>query len=144
MIVRPLQREDFARMADRLQPEQAHLRESLSSADYQNCALAGTACAVEKDGEIIFLGGVIEMWPERAMVWSLVSASAASCFLRLTRAVTAFLDDQPYRRIECYVDWDFTAGHRWAALLGFKLEGRMTAFSPRGTDMAMYGRIKNG
>lgn len=144
MIVRPLKKEDFGRMAGALQPAQAHLRDSLLNEEYQASALSGPAMAVEMDGRVIFLGGVIEMWSGRALAWSLVSSAAAPHLLRLTRETEKFFAALPYHRIECYVDWDFTAGHRWAALLGFEFEGRMKCFSPLGTDMAMYGRVNDG
>ena len=50
--------------------------------------------------------------------------------IRLTRDIQRYLREHPYRtrRIEAAVECSFDAGIRWAQILGFQCEGRMTAY----------------
>ena len=89
----------------------------------------------------VLIGAVHPIWPGRAMAWSYVSKAAGKCMLRLTREARALLDAGP-RRVEMFVREQFTAGHRWARLLGMESEGLMKRFYANGDDGRLYARVK--
>lgn len=127
----------------KLQPAQAHAYGYLSP-EYM-AALEGPYCWTAKDGELILgCGGAWELWGGRALAWSLLSGEAGSHMLSVHKAVYRFLNGLPMRRIETYVDADFKAGHRWAEMLGFKLETPegMKGFLPDGKAAFMYARVR--
>jgi hypothetical protein len=95
------------------------------------------------DGRPLLVGGLYEMWENRALLWSFIDRNAGPHFVSLHRGVKNFLDMQPYRRIEAECDCGFKQGHRWLKLLGFKCEAeRMRAFRVDGGDSALYARVK--
>ena len=83
-------------------------------------------------------GGLFRQWEGRAIAWAFLAADAP--MLEATRAAALVLDACDLRRVECWVDVDFQAGHRWARLLGFEREGLMRSFSPDGRDHILYAR----
>lgn len=103
----------------------------------------GEAWAVLADDEVIAVAGVTEAWEGRGIAWSLLSESAGRHMVSLTRAVRRYLDGLKYRRLEMYVDAQFSAGCRWAGLLGFERETPkpMRSFTPNGNAAYLYGRI---
>lgn len=95
------------------------------------------------DGKPIIVGGLVELWQNRALLWSFVDQSAGKHFVAVHRATMRFLEAQTYRRIEAECDFDFAPGHRWLKKLGFVLEApRMRAFRIDGGDSALYARVK--
>jgi hypothetical protein len=95
------------------------------------------------DGVVVLIGGLVEVWAGRAALWSYVGEGAAPHLVRITKGVRRFIESAPHTRIETYVDVGFAAGHRWAELLGFKLEApHMPSFFPDGRDAALYGRVR--
>lgn len=92
--------------------------------------------------EPVAAAGIIPMWQGRAMVWAFLSELGPRNFLRVHREVKRFLDGCYTQRIEMTVDCDHKEAHRWARLLGFKLEAtRMRAYAPDGHDCALYARV---
>jgi hypothetical protein len=62
--------------------------------------------------------------------------------LRFTRPWFDELQRNPaFDRIECTVDVGFGAGLRWARLLGFVEEARMSRFGLDGADHFLFARI---
>jgi hypothetical protein len=100
------------------------------------------AWSVLVDGEPVFCGGAWDLWQDRALVWAILSKSAGPVMPRITRGVLRYLQMLPHRRVEAYVDAAFPAGVRWARMLGFVNEGKMTAFLPTGADAYMFARVK--
>ncbi len=99
--------------------------------------------AVSDDDEVIAVGGVTELWENRALAWSFIDARAGKHFVALHKLVQDFLDMVPYRRIEAETSCDFAPGHRWLRILGFHMEAeRMKAFQPDGSDSALYAKVK--
>ncbi len=84
-------------------------------------------------------GGLFQQWEGRAIAWAFLAADAP--MLEATRAARLVLDACGLRRVECWVEVDFQAGHRWAHLLGFEREGLMRSFSPDGRDHVLYARV---
>ncbi len=95
------------------------------------------------DGQALAVGGVKEIWPGRAFVWSWIDRRAGAHFAAVHHAAKQILAAAPYRRIEADVPCGFTAGHRWLRLLGFHLEAAcMMAYQPDGADCSLYARVK--
>lgn len=95
------------------------------------------------DGKVVLVGGLVEVWAGRAILWSYVASDAGRYMTRLTRGVLRFIEASGHKRIEAYVDTGFAAGARWAHMLGFHMEtARMAAFFPDGRDAALFARIQ--
>jgi RimJ/RimL family protein N-acetyltransferase len=94
-------------------------------------------------GRPVFVGGVVELWKNRGLVWSFIDRQAGQHFVAIHRAVLRFLDMLPYRRLEAECDVDFAQGHRWLKSLGFQMEApRMRAFRVDGGDSSLYAKVK--
>lgn len=93
------------------------------------------------DGDVIACGGTIEQWPGRHTAWAHLGPHTAPHMRWITRAVKSVLKDVK-GRIEMTVRCDFEPGHRWAEMLGFRLETPiMAAYGPDGEDHSGYIRI---
>lgn len=122
------------------QPAQAH------EFDAARLPPDGQGWTAMADGVPVCVGGVLEIWPGRGYVYALLDAHVGPHMLSLTRAIRFLLADLPFARIEMVVEADFTAGRRWAELLGFELETpvALRRFLPSGRDAWIYARINDG
>lgn len=104
----------------------------------------GTSWTILHRAAPICCGGLVELWPGRAYAWSLLSEQAGPHMLGLTRGIRSLLDEAPFARIEMAVEANFTAGRRWAELLGFVCETQapMQKFLPSGRSAYLYARIR--
>lgn len=102
----------------------------------------GPGYAAVNERGVMCLGGVSPQWHGRMVAWVLLSKHAGPHMVQITRAVSRYLDGLDCRRVEMYVDAQFSTGCRWARMLGFKSEGLMRAFLPNGNDAFMYGRTR--
>jgi len=94
-------------------------------------------------GNIMCCVGIIDLWENRAMVWSLMDKNSNRHLLGITKILINLLKCSAQKRIEMYVDCDFKQAHRWAKMLGFNLEAeKMKSFYPTGQDVALYARLK--
>jgi ribosomal protein S18 acetylase RimI-like enzyme len=92
---------------------------------------------------VLGCAGISPMWRGRGLAWAYISSDAGEHFMFIHRATARFLDAQTDRRIEMAVDVDFKEGHRWAQMLGFKLEAeRMRGYLPSGGDCSLYARTQ--
>lgn len=111
-----------------------------SSYDYGDYAWTGYS----PEG-IVMCGGLIPRTEVCADGWVLISKFFPKYVIPYTRKVIEKLDmiqrDHGFHRIQASVDLEFTQGHRWAKLLGFKPEGVMRKYRPGGLDSMLYGRI---
>lgn len=123
------------------QNELAHIRQ-LSGPWLDACCRRGWA--VWRGSECIFIGGFMEQWPGLASGWAVLAALSTKELLYLTRSIGRHVERLSYRRLEMTVVASFAAGHRWARLLGFQVEGYMRAYDPLGRDHVLYARIKDG
>jgi len=99
--------------------------------------------AMSDEEEVVAVGGVMEMWSNRALAWTFIDARAGRHFVALHKIVRTLLDIVPYRRIEAETACDFTPGHRWLKMLGFEMEAAcMKAFHPDGSNSALYAKVK--
>ena len=127
----------------RLQPKQAMLAGNLSDASYVAALVgSGNAYTALVDGRAVAFAGCLELWADRAYLWSLIGEDAGPHMRTLIRAAAGYLKVAPWRRIEAAVASDFRQGHRLIKMLGFEFEGRMRAFSPDGVDHDLYARVK--
>lgn len=95
------------------------------------------------DGRPIAVGGVKELWKNRALCWTFIDRNAGKHFAELHRTVKRLIDLVPYRRLEAETPCDFKQGHRWLKMLGFKLEAeRMRAFQIDGSDSSLYAKVR--
>ncbi len=97
-------------------------------------------------GDVLGVGGLLEMWQQRAYAWALLSGSAGPHMLALTRAIRFHLARASFRRIELVVDVAFAPGARWAELLGFERETPrpLRSYLPGGRDAWLYARFSDG
>lgn len=125
-----------------LQATQAHLSNWVTQA--QGVALEEqNSYTALYDGVPIGAAGIIHQWTGRSLAWAFISNTGPQMFLPFHRAVKHFLDGCYVQRIEMTVDCDFPAAHRWARMLGFKMEAeRMRHYSPDGRDCSLYARIR--
>lgn len=125
-----------------LQDAQGWMKPMLS-ADYGEWLKKSGPCfTLANDGDVFACCGLVNMWENRAQAWALLSDDAGKYFVRIFRAMSAFLDLQDTRRIEATVDENFQQGHRLMSMLGFQHEGVMRAYLPDGRNCAMYGRVR--
>jgi hypothetical protein len=95
---------------------------------------------------VLGFAGLIPHWQGRAVAWCVLGDGVSrrnivAVHSAVTRGVTdAF--SEGIERIEMTVDADFEAGHRWARLLGFTVEGRMRRYF-NGRDHFLYARVKD-
>lgn len=130
----------------RLQPAQAWLVPAMQADGYGEAFVqAGPAYTAIVDGRVVGCLGVAELWQGRCAAWALLAADIGAHFVAIHRAVRAFLTECGFRRIEAYVDVGFEQAHRWARLLGFKLETPepMEAFAEN-RSMYLYARVTHG
>lgn len=96
------------------------------------------------DGDPMACGGTIQQWPGRHHAWSLMNAATGPHMGFITKQALKRLK-LVAGRIELTVRADFAQGHRWAKLLGFRVETPVLAeFGPQGEDHVGYVRFNKG
>jgi len=91
--------------------------------------------------EPIAAGGLVRIWPGRWSAWMYMTKDTAPYMLFITRAARERLKAAK-GRIEMTTQCLFEPGHRWAKLLGFRLETpRLEAYGPDGEAHSGYARI---
>lgn len=127
-----------------LQEAQFAAMPMLSKHGYGEVLMQAGPCftLADSDGRVYACAGLMDMWENRAHAWALLSHDAGRYFVRIVRAMRAYLELQDIRRIEAAVDAQFSQGHRLMHMLGFEREGHMRAFMPDGRDAVLYGRVR--
>lgn len=93
------------------------------------------------DGDPIACGGTMQQWPGRHIAWAYFTERTGPHMKFLTSVASDVLS-KAKGRVEMTVRSDFELGHRWARMLGFKVETpRMERFGPQGEDHAAYVRF---
>lgn len=123
----------------RLEVQPAQREEAQIQGDFH-----GSAWSILVGESVICSAGLMELWPGRAYAWALLSVHAGPHMLGLTRIGRSIMDASPYRRIEMYVESEFTAGHRFARLLGFVCETPegMRGYLPTGAKAHLYAKVR--
>ncbi len=121
-----------------------YIREVYTESMMQRIETEKRAYIAVVDDDPIMCGGISNYWANRGEAWTLLDQNCKKNFLVLHKKVKSFLDNFPCRRIEAAVDVNFEPGHRWARLLGFKLEAPLLrAYTPDGRDHALYALVKD-
>lgn len=127
-----------------LQPAQSSLRAQLTNATIERLVEA-PGIAIVDESDVLACVGLAPQWPGRCIGWALLSAKVRpNRFIAIHRMVAAALDRFELRhtgRIEIQVDPSHAAAVRWAAMLGFEVEGRLRYYLPDGRDMLSMARI---
>lgn len=95
------------------------------------------------DGVPVGIVGTFQNWPGRHTAWALLTPATGPHMMWITRETRKRIAAVS-GRIELTVKRDFDLGHRWAKILGFRIEnppGILTAFGPNGEDHVSYVRI---
>lgn len=130
-------------MAEVLQPQSVQL---LNGMPFDKRALraaisAGWALAVVDGGRPIAIGGLVPIWPGRALAWGVLESGIRATMTPIHRIVERALATTEHHRVEAYVASEHEEGARWARLLGFREEGLMRGFYA-GNDFRLFSRLK--
>lgn len=89
-------------------------------------------------------GGLIQLWPHRAVAWAILSQDAGPSMVTLVRKALRVVELSPYQRVEFTVAEGFVQGHRLAQLLGALSETpeAMRHFGFNGGSESMYSLCK--
>jgi len=126
----------------RLQPSQLALSSTLTLAHGRALQVAGPCYSAFAGARVLACAGIVEFWPGRSQVWSLLAHDWTRYTKTIHRAVKQFLAGYHVRRLECIVDPRDDAAQRWAEHLGFHFEGRMPAYTPQGDTQYMLVRFE--
>lgn len=101
--------------------------------------------SIVNDGVLMCCGGVVELWPNRAMVWIIFNINACKkSFVPVFRAIKKYLDGSKFERIEMYIPFKLEFAERRAELLGFEMECPFAAkFLPKGQDASIYVKVRH-
>ena len=125
-----------------LQDDQDHIKPLLSNPSYGGTLVeSGPAFSGYSDGKPVACIGVHQIEDHKGCAWALMSKNSGPYMFAITRHVKAFLDSCGLMRVEAGVSVDFELAIRWAEILGFKQEGRMTKYFPDGSDAYLYARV---
>ena len=96
------------------------------------------------DGLPVMCFGWVEMYPTRALLWSVLAKQASGHMVALTRIGKRLVDSLPHRRIEAEVDAQFPASRRWMEMLGLRCETAtpLRAYNALGGDAYIYAKVK--
>jgi len=102
----------------------------------------GDAWAFKHEGKVVGVGGLIPLWPGRAMAWMVLDRDSGRGMIALTRFLPHFIDAHGFPRVEMWVSAGFDLGFRWAGLLGFELETPkpMKRYLADGGDAYLFAR----
>lgn len=122
----------------------AYVKQYMTKERIESMEASGTSFTViNAAGRILAIAGVTELWRGVGEAWALFAPDIRKYFLHIHRAVKTYLDHCPFRRVQMTVDCNFRQGHRWANLLGFKMEaGVLEGYFPDGRDVSMYARVR--
>lgn len=103
----------------------------------------GPAFALTRDGgTVIGCAGLWTIEAHRAVAWAIIDRNIGVDYIHFHKAVSKFLDESDYQRIEMAVDTGFNQAKRWATMLGFKQEGLMHKYFANGADAFLYARVQ--
>ncbi len=127
------------------QGAQRGVSEKLSPATADSLALADLAFSAVQEGYVVGCAGIVPLWPGVGQAWAVLSDTALSHPVILTRAAMRELqrieEQLGLHRVQATVAEDHIEGRRWLAWLGFEVEGLMRNYGPEGEgDFWLYGR----
>lgn len=94
------------------------------------------------DGKVVAVGGLVPMWPGRAVMYLRVSDGISYQWISLFRAAKKVIYQglKEYHRLEAQSE--FPESERWLQMLGFKYEGVMRKYRPDGQDVKMWSIVR--
>lgn len=114
---------------------------------------ASSAYAGSRIAKTFFLGnkvvaciGISEKWSGVCVGWAIFDKNIGRIgMLGVVREVKKLMPDimMMYHRVEISVVRDFSAGHRLADLLGFRIEGLQRKYDAFGRDHFLYSRTRD-
>lgn len=108
--------------------------------------LRGPAYTIIKNGQVVWCGGLVMLWPGMAEAWGVPSMSLQDCPLGFHRLVVTVLreliETMKLRRVQCTIASVFGISQRWVQALGFQHEGDMAMYGPDGADHKRYALVK--
>ena len=126
-----------------LQDAQSLAQPLLVEPDYVNALVdGGPHFSAMVNGMLVGCAGVWMIEPHRGIAWALIARDIGIDIVHMHKAVKRFLDESGVPRIETSVNYDFTQGHKWMGMLGFKAEGVMRKYYPDGSDAILYARVQ--
>lgn len=137
----PFKAEHARRM--NIQPAQTWMARALCGPGMATLEQPHAYTLLDGDNPLI-CAGVVELWEERAYVWSFLSADFTPAkFRRMHTFAREWIEWLPFDRLEAAVEDSFEAGHRWVETLGFEREtpGAMRKFMG-GRDFVLYAKVR--
>lgn len=125
-----------------LQDTQLALSDTLTRQYGRSLEASGPAYSAFAGADVIACAGIVEFWPGRSQVWSLLSWQMPQYRKSIHKAVKGFLEGYVVKRLECVVDPRHEAAQRWAKRLGFEVESVMPSYTPNGDEQLMYVRLQ--
>lgn len=125
-----------------IQPHQAWMRQAVEEG-YGEFLARGIAETMWRDDKPIACYGGVLLWPGNMEVWAVFARDIGMAMTATHRAAQALIAANPQPRLQAYVDAEFTAGVRWALQLGFKVEGKLTAYFPNGNAAFVFARARD-
>ena len=103
--------------------------------------IGGTA-AIE-DGVVLGIAGIMPKWEGSGVAWAWLAKGWRKHARAITEEIKRTLAESEVKRIETAVRVDFSAGHRWAKMLGFELEvSAARKWGPDGETYSIYSMVK--
>ena len=125
------------------QPEQRAFAAALTAGAAAALLAAGPSRSItDSAGNVLLCCGVIPFHENRVHAWTLLSGRASRHMPFLVKSVLGFLESLPCRRVEMTIRQGFSAGVKWARILGFTPEGVMRAYAENGDNCILYARIR--
>jgi len=141
---RPAEFEDLHRI--RISGDPANdLRSVFSDSDESRNALREDARTWDRDGTVLAVIGVNEMWKGVGVVWTLISNEAKQSGFCLTRSAVREMNRlhaEGYWRLQATVERGDEVARLWIVRLGFSYEGTMVAYGPSMETHDMYARVR--
>ena len=148
IVVREFRPSDPSNLiAQEAQVSEAHSVSSWTRRDWEaQRDLSIESWTAVRDETTVAFGFIWPRWAGRAESGMIISASVVGVMmLPIHRHVMSVLESSyskhSLHRIETVVRVGFDAGVRWAEMLGFSLEGRMSRYGPDRSDYLLYARL---
>lgn len=99
----------------------------------------------DEDGRLHGIAGSYRQWRGSSQLWAIFDKKVDRHPLALAKTCLTLIhyarDKQALHRVSLTVRSDYTMGNRFAAALGFSLEGKMHGYLPDGADANLYARL---
>ncbi len=97
---------------------------------------------LRESGEVIGVAGLMVHHAGYATAWALLAKVTPHELAAITQVVRRVLAEASYKRIDMFVQPDWTQAKRWAWQLGFAQEQRMFCARPDGGDWLLFAKYR--